>query len=438
MHYGCLEKLNMLKKSVVTLILLFITNITIAKTLTMKLDSLDIIAQEYVKLSLSIGQHHSSYIDAYYGPKEWEPTGKPIPLQSLLETTRHLIRTIEEIEIPENEKQRAEFLSIQLKGADVFIRMQLGEKVLFDDESKELYDAVSPTLDLASFDKTLAELEALFPGEEPLNQKMKAFDEIFVIPTEKLDTVFVAAITEARERTKQHINLPANESFKIEYVTNKVWSGYNWYKGNNFSVIQLNTDFPIYINRAIDLASHEGYPGHHVFNSQMEQHLVNNNGWIEYSVYPLFSPMSLLAEGSANYGIEVTFPHDERIKFEKEVLFPLAGIDPELVEKYYQVDGIKQKLSYIDNYVAKHYLDGKIDKEQAIELLMKYALTSREKSTQRIGFIEANRSYVINYNLGQDIVKAYVSELAGEDPNKRWQVFAELLAFPKTASMMTK
>ena len=221
-------------------------------------------------------------------------------------------------------------------------------------------------------------------------------------------------------------------------MTDKVWSGYNWYKGNNFSVIQLNTDFPIYINRAIDLASHEGYPGHHVFNSQMEQHLVNKNGWIEYSVYPLFSPMSLLAEGSANYGIEVTFPHAERIKFEKEVLFPLAGIDPDLVEKYYQVDGIKQKLSYIDNYVAKHYLDGNIDKEQAIELLMKYALTSKEKSTQRIGFIEANRSYVINYNLGQDIVKAYVTKLAGNNQEKRWQVFADLLAFPKTASMMTK
>ena len=83
-----------------------------------------------------------------------------------------------------------------------------------------------------------------------------------------------------------------------------------------------------------------GYPGHHVFNSQMEQHLVNKNGWVEYSVYPLFSPMSLLAEGSANYGIEVAFPHKERMTFERDVLFDLAGLNPESAERYYQVQAL--------------------------------------------------------------------------------------------------
>ena len=70
---------------------------------------------------------------------------------------------------------------------------------------------------------------------------------------------------------------------------------------------------------------------------------------------------------------------------------------------------------------------------------MKYALSSKEKSTQRIGFIEANRAYVINYNLGQDLVRQYVDRLTGtEGAEKRWQVFAELLALPKTASMMAE
>ena len=69
---------------------------------------------------------------------------------------------------------------------------------------------------------------------------------------------------------------------------------------------------------------------------------------------------------------------------------------------------------------------------------MKYSLSTREKSLQRIGFIEANRAYVINYNLGQDLVKAYVEERADGDDEKRWQVFSHLLAFPKTASMMKK
>ena len=99
-----------------------------------------------------------------------------------------------------------------------------------------------------------------------------------------------------------------HESFTVEYVTNKPWSGYNWYQGKYRSVIQVNTDLPIYIDRAIDLACHEGYPGHHVYNALLEQHLVRERGWVEFSVYALFSPQSLIAEGTANYGIEVAFP----------------------------------------------------------------------------------------------------------------------------------
>jgi hypothetical protein len=105
-----------------------------------------------------------------------------------------------------------------------------------------------------------------------------------------------------------HYQLPANEDFKLEYVTDKPWSGYNWYKGNYQSVIQINTDLQIFINRAIDVGSHESYPGHHVYNMLLEKNLYAGKGWIEISLYPLFSPQSLIAEGSANYGIEVAFP----------------------------------------------------------------------------------------------------------------------------------
>ena len=87
----------------------------------------------------------------------------------------------------------------------------------------------------------------------------------------------------------------------------------------------------------MDLACHEGYPGHHVYNTLLEKHLVKDRGWMEFTVYPLFSPQSLIAEGTANYGIPVTFPDDERIAFEEKVLFPAAGLDPARVREYYEV-----------------------------------------------------------------------------------------------------
>src|SRR5439155_1406161 len=117
----------------------------------------------------------------------------------------------------------------------------------------------------------------------------------------------------------------------------------NWYKGNFHSVIQVNTDLPIFIDRAVDLAAHEGYPGHHAYNSLLEKNLVRDRGWVEFSVYALFSPQSLIAEGTANFGRDVAFPtKTERIKFEKEVLFPAAGIDASRADEYYAVQDLKK------------------------------------------------------------------------------------------------
>ena len=154
----------------------------------------------------------------------------------------------------------------------------------------------------------LAALEAKLPGTGPLLDRYDAFRSRFVIPRERLDATFKAAIDGCRARTLQHITLPPGESFTVEYVTGKSWSGYNWYQGNYRSLIQVNTDLPIYADRAIDLACHEGYPGHHVYNVLLEKNLVRDRGWVEFSVYPLFSPQSLIAEGTANFGIDVAFP----------------------------------------------------------------------------------------------------------------------------------
>ncbi len=194
----------------------------------------------------------------------------------------------------------------------------------------------------------------------------------YVIPKEKLDTVFQLAIKECRARTLAHVALPPNESFTVEYVTNKPWGGYNWYKGNFHSVIQVNTDLPIFIDRAVDLAAHEGYPGHHVYNSLLEKNLARDRGWVEFSVYALFSPQSLVAEGTANFGRDVAFPTKaERMKFEKEVLFPAAGIDASRADEYYAVQDLIKDLSYAGNEAARRLINGEIDESAAVQLVAK-------------------------------------------------------------------
>jgi hypothetical protein len=100
------------------------------------------------------------------------------------------------------------------------------------------------------------------------------------------------------------------------------------------------------LDRAVDLACHEGYPGHHVYNALLEQALVHERGWVEISMYPLFSPQSLIAEGTANFGIDMALPPAERVAFERDSLFPLAGLDTSLASPNAEVRRIVLALNY--------------------------------------------------------------------------------------------
>ena len=400
------------------------------------------ISERYVKLVLALGQHDADYVDAYYGPAEWKRQAESAkaPLDELAGRARTLHETIRKIPVPSAELDglRHHYIERQVSAVNARIRMLKGERLSFDEESKALYDAVAPTHPESHFQKILDQLEKAFPGAGPLVSRYEAFRRQFVIPRDKVDTVFRAAIQGCRGRTLAHVQLPASERFTIEYVTNKSWSGYNWYKGNFQSLIQVNTDLPIYIDRAVDLACHEGYPGHHVYNALLEKHLVRDRGWVEFSVYPLFSPQSLIAEGTANYGIEVAFAGPARIAFERSELFPAAGLDGGRADEYYRVQALVDQLSYAGNEAARRYLNGQIDRAAAAAWLERYALMPKDRAEQRVRFFDQYRSYVINYNLGKDLVRRFVEQRAGDRPTeaRRWEEFEKLLSSPRLPSTL--
>ena len=405
---------------------------------------MDTLAEQYVKLVLAMGQHDPDYVDAFYGPDDWR-THAQATKRPLADIDREAAAVLNALggaplaaSADELTRLRHQYLTKQLRALRARVSMLQGKKLTFDEEARALYDAVPPAHTAAEFQTTLAELEKRLPGPGKLVDRYDAFRSRFVIPKDRLDGVFKAAVDGCRSRTIEHIELPRNESFTVEYVTNKSWSGYNWYQGNYRSIIQVNTDLPIYIDRAIDLACHEGYPGHHVYNVLLEKHLVRDRGWVEFSVYPLFSPQSLIAEGTANFGIDVAFPRAERLKFEREVLFSKAGLDPALADEYYDVLALVDRLSYAGNEAARRYLNGQIDKNAAAQWIEQYALYTRARAEQRVRFIDQYRSYVINYNLGKDMVAAYIVARAGTDPKKRWDEFEKLLSSPRLPSDLTR
>jgi hypothetical protein len=404
--------------------------------------SMNAAAERYVKLVLAVGEHDADYVDAYYGPGAWRDEAKRAK-RSLTDIHVEAVALAEALRttaVPAEPMLalRRNYLTRQTEALVTRVEMLEGKKLTFDEESKALYDAVAPHHPEAYFQGVLDDLEKELPGAGSLPERIETYRSGFVIPREKLDAVFKEAIAACRARTLEHIALPEGETFTVEYVTDKSWSGYNWFKGNYTSLIQVNTDLPIFIDRAIDLACHEGYPGHHVYNTLLEKNLVRDRGWVELSVYPLFSPQSLIAEGSANYGIDVAFPADERVDFEKVHLFPLAGLDATRAAQYYRIQELTSKLSYAGNEAARRYLDGEVDGAAAAAWLTRYALMAPERARQRVRFIDQYRSYVINYNLGKDLVAQYVERHSAGDPQARWRLFAELLSSPRLPSALTQ
>ncbi|MFT6867626.1 MAG: hypothetical protein ACJA08_002469 [Cyclobacteriaceae bacterium] len=424
-------------------IILFLLYFISACTPPLPAPTMDGIAEKYVKLILEIGQYNGDFVDAYYGPDEWKPTSKAdsIPAKKFISRAIDLISLCDQVDtksFTDLDHARLIMMKKQLLAAKTKVEMINGTTYSFDEEAKLLYDTEPPHYESAYFDSLLLNMDNQVPGTGDLSSRYNAYVEQFMIPKDKLDTVFKTAIEEARLRTKRYYDLPENENFVLEYVTGKSWGGYNYYQGNSQSLIQINTDFPISISRAIDLACHEGYPGHHIFNAMLEQNLVNGKGWKEFSVYPLFSPLSLLAEGSANYGIDVAFPGDERVKYEKEVLFPLAGLDASKADEYYAIQKLFSKLTYARTEADRKYLDGEITSEDYVDWVVKYNLYAPDKALHSIKFADQYRSYVINYNWGMDLVAAYIESRGGtaDQPEKRWAIFKELISTPNTASSL--
>ena len=397
---------------------------------------LEEIARSYVALSLEIGTHEPGYIDAYYGPAEIRaeaernPAAKPELAADAADMRRTIGRMLAgEMRLDPLQQRRARFIDAQLRAAETRLAMMSGTRFPFAEEAERLFGVRPQIKPLSAYDAGLAEIGALLPGDGLLAVRVDAYLDRFVIPKDKLLLVFNEAIAACRARTADHIALPEGERFTLEFVTGKPWSGYNYYKGDYKSLIQINTDLPIRLSRAVDLGCHEGYPGHHALNFLLEERLTRARGWTEYSVYPLYSPQSLIAEGTANHGIDIAFPGADKQDYERRVLMPLAGLTAQDDSKYWRLLDAIKLVSGARITIAQMYLDGEIDRDRAVALTQQYLLMSPARAEQSVKFTETYRSYVINYGLGQDMVAADIAR-EGSDRTRQWRRFEALISEP--------
>lgn len=398
--------------------------------------SLDEVAEAYVKATLEIDTHEAGYVDAYYGPEDWREEAKANPrdtaaLKAEVLRLRSALETIE----PDEDilVARRDWLDAQLRAAHARLEMIEGKVFPFDEEARLLYGAAPRHRELSEFDAVLERLDTLLPGDGDVSARVAAYNSRFVIPDDQVDDAILAATAACKAATEPHIALPEGEDFELELVRDKVWSGYNWYLGNSQSLIQVNLDSDVTPDRAITLGCHEGYPGHHLFNALLEQKLAKERGWAEYQVYALFSPQSLIAEGSADYGRKLAFDDEATLELVRDTLFPIAGFDPAEAERYLQVLAATSGLDETNLVIARQYLDGDIDRDEAKAMLMKYRLSTADQAERGLNFFDVNRAYSINYVTGEQLVEQWI-DARGKTNEEKWKAMETILSTPVVLS----
>jgi hypothetical protein len=218
------------------------------------------------------------------------------------------------------------------------------------------------------------------------------------------------ARVETRRRTATLIDLPDDESVEIKLAKGQPWSAYNWYLGNGRSLIEFNTDLPLQAPGLIGTFAHEGYPGHHTEATLKEIRLYKRQGYAEQAAMLLHSPAAVIAEGIATTALEMIFPGGSHHEWNLNVAFPATNlsIEPDMADRLREIAEASKPLLYVSGNAAILYHSGRLNREQTIDYLRTYGLSSPSRAAKSFSFLSHPlfRSYVFTYSVGYDLIAA--------------------------------
>ena len=380
------------------------------------------VVTSYLELCLRLGRHVDGLVDAYHGPPEIseridaEEIREP---SSLVHDAAELLTSLEEDSLAET---RRRWLSSQLVGLETVARRLAGQEVSYEDEVERCYGVRPEWVDEAVFDAAHRELDQALPGPGSLAERYQAWREGDGLHGEELAAVFQALIEDFRARTEALVGLPPGEAVEVEYVSDKPWSAFNFYLGGLRSRVEVNTDVAITPFFVTELAGHEAYPGHHTEHAWKEQRLVREGGGLEESAQMIGTPAALISEGIAGLAPEILLGDDEQQVTAAHVAQTSVAYDPDVSRA---VQDAFSPLGRARGNVALLLHTRGASNEEAVEYLMRWALTSRKRAEQGVRFMTDPvwRSYVTTYTNGYELCRDFV----GGDPARFKRLLTEQL-----------
>ncbi len=359
---------------------------------------MDALARDYVALARALDRLDPGYVDAYNGT---EPAPQALTLREIEARARTLVDAIALVGTPRSRALLRETVALLARA-----ELLSGHWSRFDDESRRVLGVVAPPFQEDGNASLLEGIDELLPGEGPLVKRYRDYRGRFVVPEGRVEAVLRRALEECRAKTQRHVDLPVSETVRLELVDGAPWAAYHTYQGGYRSLVRVNRGPPFHVERAIDEMCHEGYPGHHVQQVLAERELVEARGMVEYALLAARGPRAFASEAAATYGVELVFPPDERVVFERDVLFPLAGLPSEEAARYDAVRRAVQGLAPAVVEGARLNLDGALDRYSAALWLEEHALLPDARSTLEFAWRE--RTQILGYTLGASILRRRV------------------------------
>jgi hypothetical protein len=370
---------------------------------------------EYVRLGLRFDRLESGFVDAYTGdPRiraEVADETAPTP-QGLRDQARSLLRELDAADLPAD---RAGFLRGQLTGLECTARKMSGEPVGFVDEVASYFQVDVVLGDTDAYAAAHGELDALLPGGGLLSDRYAAHRRREECPPDRLEVAVHALSSALRDRVRGQYGLPEVETIEYEVVTDKPWSGFNYYEGDFRSRVAINADLPHRLSQLPHLVAHEAYPGHHTEHCRKERGLVERAARIEHTVFLVNTPECLMAEGLADLGIPASIGQGWG-PWAAEILGDLGlRFDGHLAER---IACAVAPLNRVRQDAAILLHDRGASTEEVVAYLQRWSLVSAERATQQIRFLTHPlwRAYISTYVEGFDLLSRWLAARPADQP----------------------
>jgi hypothetical protein len=370
-------------------------------------------AERYLQLGLRLGRHIDGLVDSYYGPaelKEEVDAEELVAPAQLVDDAAALRDSLED-----------GYLRDLVQGCWTYARVLAGEELRYSDEVEGSYGVRPTRTPDEVFERVHAELDALLPGDGPLDERRRAWRDRHLCPGDKAVAVLDDLLPLLRSRTADLVALPDGERAALEPVTDEPWWAFNYYLGNLSSRVVLNTDLPTTGLDLIHLACHEVYPGHHTEGVLKEQLLVRDQGRLEETIALVPTPAAVLSEGIAEIGADVVL--DDAAREEAYAIIRRHGMelaDPELGARISeQID----RLRTVGLNAALMIFEDGVSLDDAQAYVERWTLNTPEQAAQTIRFVTDPtwRAYTITYSAGRELCAAYV----GGDPARFRRLLTE-------------